>query len=86
MPDAPLFRSANGKAAKVEKTTYEKFAKVTQLPGASANTIRQTTTTAYRNDPDMRKFESVDMDHNENVATKHYDKGVQERKVSTGLF
>ena len=65
----------------MDKSTYKKFAEVSQLPGASANTIRQTTTTAYRNDPDMQAYESMDMDHNRNVATTHYDKGVQERKV-----
>ena len=81
MHDAPLFHSANGKPAKVDKTTYQKFADESKLPSASANTIRQTATTAYRNDPKIRAHESRDMDHNENVATDHYDKGVQERKV-----
>lgn len=84
--EAPLFRSANGQAAKVDKLTYEKFAKESDLPGASANTLRQTATTNYRNDPKLCQYESADMDHNKNVATSHYDKGVQERKVRSEIF
>jgi hypothetical protein len=54
---------------------YQQFAEEAGLPHSTANTLRQTASTAYRADPQRRLTEPAVMDHSPGVAAAHYDKG-----------